>query len=205
MSFYLVSGEELIFVPYNIMAVDFEFVTTKIIEKKAKKHFQEIVEIGIVQRSEDLIMEYSSIIKPRHFISSKNKAQSIYGGRFSFEDIEKGIDISEAFEKIKDIYNQKETIWMSWGRAEYDILRKVCRAYNISVPFLKEDHLDLSIEFKNFYNIKQNVSLDRALNFFNMPIIGRHNALSDARSVMNIANRMFVDRYQLKEKYIKDL
>ncbi|QGU95537.1 exonuclease [Clostridium bovifaecis] len=205
MSFYLVNDEELIFVPYNLMAVDFEFVTTKIIEKKAKKHFQEIVEIGVVQKSEDLIKEYSGIIKPRHFISSKNKDQSIYGVKFSLEDIANGIDISEAFEEIKEIYNPKETIWMSWGRAEYDILRKVCRNYNIIVPFLKEDHLDLSVEFKNFYNMKQNVSLDKALNFLHMPIVDRHNALPDARSVMNIANKMFIDGYRLKEKYIKDL
>lgn len=203
MSFYLIDEEELIFVPYNLMAVDFEFVTTKINDKKGKKYFQEIVEIGMIQRSENIIGEYQSIIKPRYFIASKNKNKSIYGGRFSFEDIERGIDLEEAFQKIKKIYHPRETIWISWGRAEYDILKKVCRAYNLTLPLLKEDYLDLSVEFKSFYNIKQNVSLDKALSHLNiLPIIDRHYALPDARAVMEIMNKMLISGYKIKEKDI---
>lgn len=205
MSFYLIDEGRLIFVPYNIMAVDFEFVTTKIIENRAKKFFQEIIEIGVVQRSENSTKEYNSIIKARYFIAAKNKHQSIYGGRFSFEDMEKGLDLSEAFEAIKDIYVPRETIWMSWGRAEYDILKRVCNNYKLAIPFLKEDYLDLSIEFKKFYNMKQNVSLDKALSFLNIPIKDRHNALPDAKSVIEIAYRMFIEGYELKKRQMKNL
>ncbi|MFU0825349.1 exonuclease [Clostridium sp.] len=205
MSFYLLSDDNLVFVPYNIMAVDFEFVTTRIIDNKAKKYFQEIVEIGAVQKSENLVNEYSKIIKPRYFMSSPNKHQSIYGGRLSFEEIENGIDISEAFKDMEELYIPKETIWISWGRSEYDILKKVCAVYNITMPFLKEDYLDLSAEFKKFYKLKQNASLDRALSILNIPIENRHIALPDARLVMRIAENMLINGYELEERFIKDL
>ncbi|KYH28541.1 MULTISPECIES: 3'-5' exonuclease [Clostridium] len=205
MSFYLVNGDNLVLVPYNIMAVDFEFVTTRIIDNKAKKYFQEIVEIGAVQKSENLVIEYSRIIKPRYFMSSSNKHQSIYGGRISFQDIKNGIDISEAFKDMEKMYIPKETIWISWGRSEYDILKNVCATYNITMPFLKEDYLDLSIEFRKFYKLKQNISLDRALNFLNIPIENRHIALPDARLVMKIAENMLINGYEIEEKFIKNL
>nr|WP_307906018.1 hypothetical protein [Clostridium botulinum] len=75
MSFYLVKNEELIFVPYNLLAIDFEFITTKIIENKAKKYFQEIIEIGAVFKSENLCEKYSKIIKPRYFLIVKIKVK----------------------------------------------------------------------------------------------------------------------------------
>lgn len=45
MSFYLVKNEELIFVPYNLLAIDFEFITTKIIENKAKNTFKKLLKL----------------------------------------------------------------------------------------------------------------------------------------------------------------
>ncbi|WP_242946875.1 exonuclease [Clostridium haemolyticum] len=152
MSFYLVKNEELIFVPYNLLAIDFEFITTKIIENKAKKYFQEIIEIGVVFKSENWCKKYNEVIKPRYFLNSKDKSKSIYGGRFSYEDMQNGLELEKVFKDLKKLYVEKETIWMSWGKAEYDILKTVCNKYNVNLPFLKEDYLDLSLEFKKIFS-----------------------------------------------------
>ncbi|NEZ49471.1 exonuclease domain-containing protein [Clostridium botulinum] len=200
MSFYLVEDEEFIFVPYNLLAIDFEFITTKIVENKAKKHFQEIIEVGVVFKSESLTQKYSKVIRPKYFLNSKNKSKSIYGGRFSYDDIKNGEEIDKVLLRLKQLYTPKETLWISWGKAEYDILKTVCNKYGINLPFLKEDYLDLSIEFKEFYDINQNISLDKALNYLNMPIINRHYALWDAEALMRIIYTMFKNGYRLKDK-----
>ncbi|MCD3350328.1 exonuclease domain-containing protein [Clostridium botulinum D/C] len=205
MSFYLVKNEELIFVPYNLLAIDFEFITTKIIENKAKKYFQEIIEIGAVFKSENLCEKYSKIIKPRYFFNSKDKSKSSYGGRFSYADIQNGLELDKVFEDLKKLYVEKETIWMSWGKAEYDILKTVCKKYDVNLPFLKEDYLDLSLEFKKFFNINQNISLDKALTYLDIPIVNRHYALPDAEALMKIIYVMFQRGYRLQDKDFKIL
>ncbi|MCY6484288.1 exonuclease domain-containing protein [Clostridium aestuarii] len=200
MSFYLIEEDEFIFVPYNLLAIDFEFTTTRFIKNKARKYIQEIVEIGVIYKNDDITKEYTSIIKPRYFTEYKNKNKhNVCAGSFSYGDIEKGIDLSTMFEKIKNMYVKEETIWVSWGKAEYDILKMLCKIYGITLPFLKEDYMDLSLEFRKFYNIKQNISLDKALSLLNIPIIDRHRALPDARALMNIINKMLVQGYVLKE------
>lgn len=200
MSFYLVEDEEFIFIPYNLLAIDFEFITTKIVENKAKKYFQEIIEIGVIFKSESLTQKYSKVIKPRYFLNSKDKSKSIYGGRFSYDDIKNGEEINKVFLELQQLYTPKETLWISWGKAEYDILKTVCNKYGINLPFLKEDYLDLSLEFKEFYGIGQNASLDKALNYLNIPIINRHYAIFDAQALMSIIHKMFKDGYRLKDK-----
>lgn len=200
MSFFLVEDEEFIFIPYNLLAIDFEFITTKIIENKAKKYFQEIIEVGVIFKSESLTQKYSKVIKPKYFLNSKDKSKSIYGGRFSYDAIKNGEEINNVFLELKQLYTPKETIWISWGKAEYDILKMVCNKYGINLPFLKEDYLDLSLEFKEFYSINQNTSLDKALNYLNIPIINRHYAIFDAEALMSIIYKMFKDGYRLKDK-----
>lgn len=204
MSFYLVKGEELIFVPYNILAIDFEFITTKVIENKAKKYFQEIVEAGLVLRSENRIQEYSAIVRPKYFIEARNSYKnSIYSERFSPEEIKSGVELREVLDNITAMYTPGETIWVSWGRAEYDTLKKVWKANNKSMPLLKEDYLDLSLELKEFYKINQNLSLDRALSYLDITIEDRHRALPDAKALINIMDRMFSDGYRLNEKSLE--
>ncbi|KGN02491.1 exonuclease [Clostridium novyi A str. 4570] len=200
MSFYLVEDEKFIFIPYNLLAIDFEFITTKIVENKAKKYFQEIIEVGVIFKSESLTQKYSKVIKPRYFLNSKDKSKSIYGGRFSYDDIKNGEEINKVFLELQQLYTPKETLWISWGKAEYDILKTVCNKYGINLPFLKEDYLDLSLEFKEFYGIGQNASLDKALNYLNIPIINRHYAIFDAQALMSIIHKMFKDGYRLKDK-----
>lgn len=203
MGFYLIKDWEIKFIPYSLLTIDFEFITTRIVRNKSKKYFQEIVEIGaLLSKDEDETIEFQRIIKPRHYISSKNKnVYRIYAERFTKEEIENGIDLEKAFLELKKIYTPKETIWISWGKSEYDILRTVCKNYKIGVPFLKEDYLDLSIEFKKFYNIDQNLTLDKALNILNIPSLDRHKALPDAKVLMQIIKRMFMEGYEIQEKY----
>lgn len=203
MGFYIIKDWEMKFIPYSLLAIDFEFITTRIVQNKAKKYFQEIVEIGaVLNKDEDETIEFQWIIKPRHYISSKNKnLHRIYAERFTKEEIENGIDLENAFLQLKKIYTPKETLWISWGKSEYDILRTVCKSYGLGVPFLKEDHLDLSIEFKKFYNFDQNLTLDKALNLLNIPSLDRHEALPDARVLMQIIKKMFMEGYEIQEKY----
>jgi len=194
-------GDKYIFVPYNLIAVDFEFITTKTITNKAKKHIQEIIEVGLIYRSENMVKEFTSLVKPNEFLKCKNKNRhSIYSDRFNHLDIEKGMDLNQVFEKIKKIYIPKETIWISWGKAEYDTLKMVCRNERIAIPLLKEDHMDLSKEFREFYNINQNISLDKALIFLKIPIHERHRALPDSKALMDIINKMFIDGYTINDK-----
>lgn len=206
MSFYLMRSDKFIFIPYNLLAIDFEFITTKVIKNKAKKYIQEIVEVGLIFRTENLVEEYSGIVRPRYFLESKNKYKnSTYSEKFDYKEIENGMDLEKIFEKIKKIYISKETVWISWGKAEYDALKKVCREYDIAIPLPKEDHLDLSVEFKEFYKLNQNVSLDKALSILNISIEERHKALPDAKALMDIVNRMFEDGYKIDDRQLKYL
>ncbi|MCY6355754.1 3'-5' exonuclease [Clostridium sp. ZS2-4] len=203
MGFYIIKDWEMKFSPYSLLAIDFEFITTRIVQNKAKKYFQEIVEIGaVLSKDEDETLEFQRIIKPRQYINSKDKnVHRIYAERFTKEQIENGVDLEKAFLELKKIYIPKETIWISWGKSEYDILRTVCKSYEIAIPFLKEDYLDLSIEFKKFYNINQNLSLDKALNILGIPSLDRHEALPDARVLMQTVKTMLMDGYEIEKIY----
>lgn len=201
MSFYLIKEEELIFIPYNLLAIDFEFITTRIIENKAKKYFQEIIEAGLVLKDENGLEGYSAIVKPRNLIESKNTYKNnIFSERFSLEEIKNGVDLREVLDKIDNMYNRGETIWISWGKAEYDTLKKLWKYYNKNMIRFKKYYLDLSVELKRFYNISQNLSLDRALSYLDISIEERHRALPDARALINIIDRMFLDGYRLNEE-----
>ncbi|MCY6959739.1 3'-5' exonuclease [Clostridium brassicae] len=202
MGFYIMQDLEMKFIPYNLLALDFEFITTRVVKNKAKKYLQEIIEVGAVYKEDDKILEFESVIRPRNYIQSKHKPlYAIYAGRFSEEKIEDGMELEEAINELKKIYIPEETIWISWGKAEYDILKTICKDYEISFPFLKDDYLDLSKEFAQFYKIKTSVSLDKALNMLDIPSLSRHEALPDARALMKIAERMFIEGYEIEEKY----
>lgn len=204
MSLYFTHEDKEIFVPYNLLAVDFEFITTKTINNKAKKYIQEIVEVGLIFRCENMVKEFTSLVRPNEFLKCKNKDRhSIYSDRFNHLDIEKGMDLREVFEKIKKIYIPRETIWISWGKAEYDTLKMVCRNEGIAIPLLKDDYMDLSKEFIEFYNFNQNISLDKALAFLKIPISDRHRALSDSKVLMDIIDKMFIDGYTINDKNLK--
>lgn len=201
MSFYIIYEDDMIFIPFDILAIDFEFVSTRIIKNKAKRYLQEIVEIGAVLKSDLGEFEYSTIVKPKNFIECKDKENKcIYANRFSLDEINNGISVIEAMENLEQYYTPYETVWISWGKVEYRILKNLCESYRFKVPFLYEDYLDLSEEFRKFYNLSHKVSLDKALNMLHIKYSIRHFALEDSKLLLNILYKMFKEGYRIGEE-----
>lgn len=198
MSFYIIDEDDMIFVPFDILAIDFEFVSTRIIRNKAKRYLQEIVEIGAVLKCDSAEMEYSTIVKPKNFIECKYKENKcVYAKRFTIEDINNGISLLDAIESLEQYYTPCETAWISWGKVEYRMLKRLCESYKFKVSFLYDDYIDLSEEFRRFYNLSYKVSLDKALNMMDIEASGRHLALADSKLLLKIACKMFKEGYKI--------
>ncbi|GAA0177342.1 hypothetical protein SH2C18_05940 [Clostridium sediminicola] len=201
MSFYIIDKDDMIFIPFDILAIDFEFVSTRIIKNKAKRYLQEIVEIGAILKSDLGEFEYTTIVKPKNFIECREKENKcIYASRFSMDEINNGISLMEAIDNLEEYYTPNETVWISWGIVEYRILKNLCESYRFKVPFLYDDYLDLSEEFRRFYNLSHKVSLDKALNMLHIKSSIRHFALEDSKLLLKILHKMFIEGYRIGEE-----
>ncbi|WP_461207247.1 exonuclease domain-containing protein [Clostridium sp. DL1XJH146] len=197
MGFYFRKAEELIYVQYDILGIDFEFASTKIVKNKAKRYIQEIVEIGAIYKSEHGELEYSAIIKPKYFIKyMDNGSRIIASERFTKDKILKGIELEDVLKYLTDHYIQTETKIITWGRGDYNVLKNICEEYGLKMPFLYDDYIDLSESFMSFYNHKYTISLDKAMNTLNIEIRTRHYALLDSRSMIEILFRMLEDGFK---------
>ncbi len=197
MGFYFRKAEELIYVQYDILGIDFEFASTKIVKNKAKRYIQEIVEIGAVYKSEHGELEYNAIIKPKYFIKYMDKENRIIASeRFTKEKILKGIELAEALKYLTDHYVQTETKIITWGKGDYNVLKNICEEYGLKMPFLYDDYIDLSESFMQFYKYKHTISLDKVLNMLNIDIRTRHYALEDSRLLIEILYHMLEDGFE---------
>jgi sporulation inhibitor KapD len=201
MSFYILSEDDMIFVPYDLLAIDFEFVSTKVVRNKAKTHLQEIVEVGAVLKCDERVFEYTTIVKPKTFAKCKDKENKcVISNRFTIQEINKGTELIEALSNIGKLYNISDTIWMSWDKVEYRMIKMVFEDNKIKCPFLYDYYIDLSEEYRKFYNLKYKVSLDKALSNLNIQAEGRHLAIEDSKLLIEIIIKMFKDGYRIHKE-----
>ncbi|SHH94429.1 exonuclease domain-containing protein [Clostridium grantii] len=201
MSFYTFREDDMVFVPFDLLAIDFEFVSTKVIKNKAKTHLQEIVEVGAILKGDEKEIEYSTVVKPKTFVKCKDKENKcVMPNRFTVEEINNGTELIKALSNLGKLYKPYDTIWMSWGKVEYRMIKMIFEDNKIKNPFLYDDYIDLAEEYRKFYNLKYKVSLDKALNNLDIEPAGRHLALEDSKLLIKIIIKMFNDGYSIHKE-----
>lgn len=142
---------------------------------------KEIIEIGIACvdfYTKEIIDSKSIIVKPRNSEISKfcTELTSI-----TQELIDKeGIDLKDACDILRDEFNSKKRMWVSWGDYDRTAFERECKYKGISYPF-GLTHVNLKEWFAFTYGLKQAPGVFNALKKLGLEFYGsQHRGVDDA-------------------------
>ncbi len=118
------------------------------------------------------------------------------------EEVDAGISFEEACRILKEDYDAKSYLWVSWGDYDRRMFKKQCGSFNVPYPF-SQNHANLKKVFGALHNNKKQVGMMRALTMTELVHEGRHHRGDD--DAVNIARilaymidkngREFLDKY----------
>lgn len=155
--------------------------------KQDKTFKQEIIQVGfyLVNKNDDIIEEYSQIIKPTiHTILTKRTLKFL---EITQEEVDNGINYKDFYDHFSQLVEKYAPAIIVWGRNDFLALRE---SYKLNkLPSLKKRtrYINLLKIHKNYFNLKNDLGLFNALNLY---ISGNgkqnHNALEDAMATYQI-------------------
>ena len=178
------------------MVLDFEFTTYG--DKaygKPRAFFHEIIEIGAVLldvTSSSIEPVYQSFIRPIFYPKLTNECSRLT--QINQQDVDHGVELAEALQKMEQAYVPGKTYWVGYGDADHDVLAQVCIKYKIPNPFPSEDYIDLASQFKLFYAKERRLSLKNAVREVGLELDGiEHTAMDDAKNAAQLLLKMIQD------------
>jgi inhibitor of KinA sporulation pathway (predicted exonuclease) len=101
-----------------------------------------------------------------------------------------GIDLSDACEILKDEYNSKKRMWVSWGDYDRVAFERECKYKGIPYPFGRT-HTNLKEWFAFIYGLKQAPGVSNALKKLDIEFYGTmHRGVDDAFNTALILQKM---------------
>ena len=98
-----------------------------------------------------------------------------------------GVTLSEAMKIRKYEYRIHERSWVSWGDYDRNQLNSDCDAHGVAFPGKNSSHLNIKNILAVEYGWPAGEGLDRALELFNMELLGTHHrGVDDAVNVARI-------------------
>ncbi|MCK5388127.1 MAG: hypothetical protein KAJ22_02480 [Candidatus Izimaplasma sp.] len=154
-----------------------------------KNFKQEIIQVGyyIVNKNNEIVEEYSEIIKPT--IHKKLTKRTLKFLEISQYDVDNGLEYHEFYAHFKQVVEKYAPAIVVWGRNDFLALRE---SYKINkLPSLKKKtrYINLLKMHKNYFNLKNDLGLFNALKLYTEPNgTQMHNALEDAYATYQIFN-----------------
>ena len=154
-----------------------------------KNFKQEIIQVGyyIVNKNNEIVEEYSEIIKPT--IHKKLTKRTLKFLEISQYDVDDGLEYHEFYAHFKQVVEKYAPAIVVWGRNDFLALRE---SYKINkLPSLKKKtrYINLLKMHKNYFNLKNDLGLFNALKLYTEPNgTQMHNALEDAYATYQIFN-----------------
>ena len=175
------------------MVTDFEFTVYTKQAGRPRGFFSEILEYGWVLLEGAELTEGvtgQSFVNPKFF--PKQAKESLEFSMITKEDLQTAIEYPVMIERLAQLYVAEKTYFVAWGDADWRVLQEACTRYQVPNPLLETDYLDLSLEYKAFYNLTYRPSLKDALNSCSIELTGFwHTALADAQNTARLLKHMY--------------
>lgn len=155
-------------------------------KEQPKNEISEIIEIGITEvdtKNLKTLKSESILVKP---MSSKISKFCTELTTLTQEQVDGGLILSKACDKLKLRFKSDNRIWISWGDYDRKQFEKNCRDYDIRYPFGPR-HLNLRNCFTLLYGLGEEPSMEDALKHINLPLVGtEHRGVDDSRNIAAI-------------------
>lgn len=189
----------------SLLVIDFEF-STKMFYGSPRAWFPEIIEVGAVLVNADgspTDEHYSAITKPKFWPKLNDECYGITG--ISQNDVENGIPLEEALNKLQSMAPAKDTWLIAWGDSDRKVLGKVCEKYGISYPFVYENYIDFGFAYQNFNKLQRMASLKSAIEATKVQMVGfQHSALDDAINTVLVMQKLISLGWVLEKVPLSD-
>lgn len=172
----------------DFFVIDLEFTQYTRPTGRPRTFFSEIIEIGAVRmdgRSHRVTGDIEHFVKPRFF--PRQAAESMAFCMITQADMEEAIEFSAMIEKIKDLYTPGQTYFVTWGEADYPVIREGCGRHGIENPIAEDDLLDLAAAYKLLRQDRLTTGLKKASEDLGVEAEGLwHTAHADAENTGKI-------------------
>lgn len=177
----------------NFLVADFEFTVYTKPTGRPRGFFSEVLEYGwVLLEGEELLTTVSGqdFVKPEFF--PKQAKDSREFSMITEDDLKNAIKYPEMIERLNKVYLPNKTYFVAWGDADWRVIKEACNRYRVPNPLQEADYLDLSLEYKSFFELSYRPSLKDALNNCNIELSGFwHTALADAQNTALLLKHMY--------------
>ena len=180
---------------YLVMDFEFSVYTKKV--GKPRGFFSEVLEYGMVQfvPQKGVLATRQSFVQPKFFPKQAKDSQLF--SMISEADLKSAVSYESMIKELAAFYKPKESYFVAWGEADWKVIKDACVRYDVPNPFVLEDYLDLSMEYKSFYNLSYRPSLKNALDEQQIVLDGIwHTALADAKNTAKLVEHMLSQGWQ---------
>ena len=182
----------------DFFVVDLEFTQYTKPVGRPRAFFPEIIEIGAVKIAGDtykITGHIQNYVKPRFF--PKQAAESMAFCMITESHMKAAIDFSVMLEKIDSLYVPGKTYFVSWGDADYSVIKQGCERHALPNPVLPEDCLDLAAAYKLMNGDTYTTGLRKATEELNINSDGLwHTAYDDAVNTAHVLLKLLADGWK---------
>ena len=175
----------------NYLVVDFEFTFYKRPVGRPRAFFAEIIEIGAVKLDENLneCGKLQSFVKPHFFPKHAKDAMDFC--MMTDADMKKAITFTTMLEKMSEMYEAGNTLFVAWGDSDYKVLAEGCSRHKLENPVLQADYLDLAEAYKLWRGEENTSGLKTAIIEMEVTADGlAHTAFDDAYNTGKVLAKM---------------
>jgi len=179
----------------DFLVVDFEFTQYTKRVGRPRAFFSEIIEIGAVRIdcvTNEITGHIEAFVKPHFF--PKQAVESMEFCMITDADMEDAIDFSDMLDLLGSLYVPGKTYFVSWGDADYSVIKHNCERHMLPNPILPEDCLDLAEAYKILKGERNTPGLHRTIEELNINMDGfGHTAYDDAVSTGKVLLKLIAD------------
>ena len=175
----------------NYLVVDFEFTFYKRPVGRPRAFFAEIIEIGAVKLDENLneCGKLQNFVKPHFFPKHAKDAMDFC--MITDADMKKAITFPAMLEKMSEMYEAGNTLFVAWGDSDYKVLAEGCSRHKLENPVLQADYLDLAEAYKLWRGEENTPGLKTAITEMDVTADGlAHTAFDDAYNTGKVLAKM---------------
>ena len=190
----------------DFFVVDFEFTQYTKPVGRPRAFFSEIIEIGAVKMDADtgeITGHIQNFVKPSFF--PRQAAESMVFCMITESDMKTAIDFSDMIQLVNSLYVPGETYFVTWGDADYGVIKQGCERHGLPNPILPEDCLDLAEAYRILNGDRNTTGLRAATEELDVDVGGLwHTAYDDAANTAKVLLKL-IDEGWKPEDYFAEL
>ena len=187
----------------DFFVVDLEFTQYTKPVGRPRGFFSEIIEIGAVKISSitnEITGHIQNFVKPHFF--PKQAAEGMEFCMITASDMKTAIKFSDMLKRINSLYVPNQTYFVTWGDADFSVIRQGCEHHMLANPILPEDCLDLAAAYKMLKGDRNTTGLRAATEELGVNADGLwHTAYDDAVNTGNVLLKLIDDGWKPEDYF----